>query len=217
MTKTEKIVVVLLLSVIVVLTCFRMMKNAEAAVISPLSCSEGIFGPSADNCLGSYDLGRGENDVTNGGSNDVVTKLLNEDLVFGAGEWMFFDKQDTTFGVDLFTIDNIDQTSGTITFNVDLINALFGGDFLNDYDLVISLKAGNSFSLYQWDGALRTNVFEWSTDGVSVNHNDVAQQLSHGSAYGRINEVEVHESSILFLFMTGVFGLYAVMLSRLKK
>ena len=149
------------------------------------------FLPQYDDCRGSYLLGGGENDVTDGGADNIVTKLLNEDDIFGTADWTFGAKEDGgTQGIsDLFELDGLNSTSGIITLNTTKVANILGGDF-EDYDLAISFKSAKNFSIYQWDAPLggttpALNVIEWSTAGTATNNKDKAQALSHASLYVR--------------------------------
>lgn len=202
------------LAVVSIIWLITFSSRTYAAVInSSVDCNVVGFIPNFDNCSGAYVLEQGENDVTNRNDNDVVSQLLNQQNLFGNEDWTFLGKQDTDLANTFFNIESIDQSSGTITFDVDLFNQVFGGDFFTDYDLVISLKAGQYFSLYQWDSGLDTNVFYWTTSGVAVN-NDNPKDLSHGSVYIRDGVVHVSEPRTSSLLL--ISGLLLLMYRRNK-
>lgn len=147
-----------------------------------------VFNPGYDNCKGAYELAGGENDVTNGGSDNIATQLLNDDNIFGAEDWTFLAKDDGG-GTDFFTVNDIGSTSGNIEFDTAAIEAEYGTTFTENYDIAVSFKAAKSFSIYQWDAGLGTDTIEWTTDGTATNKNGVTQALSHASVYFRYKAI----------------------------
>jgi len=188
---------------------------------TPVACDVAVFSPDYDACVGSIALGNGENDVTSGDSDDILTKLLNDGSgAFGADDWTFLGKDDGSYN-DLFNVSGIGATSGSIIFDVAKINSKFGGDFLTDYDVAISFKSAKSFSVYKWDAALNTNTINWETDGTSTNDKGEVQALSHASVYFRKNNnvctencgTEVPEPASVL----GLMGLSAAALKLRRK
>lgn len=118
-------------------------------------------------------------DVGGGPNGNKASSLLNEDNIFGDGEWSFAVKEDESeveqeqnVGLQL---EGLGTSSGTLGFdNVDF----------NSTDLAISLKAGNAFSLYHIEaGSLSSGEsIDWSTD-IDLDGKD----LSHASVFVRDN------------------------------
>jgi len=148
------------------------------------ACEAGTFAPPFSECSGSYELEGGENDVTDGGADNIVTQLLNVDEIFGDGDWFFLAKDDGG-GTDFFQISGLGATSGTIEFDVAAIALAFGEDFPADYDIAISLKAAQNFSVYAWNAGDGAEIISWTTDGTATNDRGNPQALSHGSVYLR--------------------------------
>ena len=172
-----------------------------------------VFNPQYSSCVGAYELGNGENDVTDGSDNNIVNNILNVDKVFdNQGGWSFIEKVNE--GVDEGTYFDItyngDTKSGSLVFDVTAINNDFGPDFLSTYEIAISFKAADSFSIYQWDAPLGVNTIEWTTNGTATNKNGGVQGLSHASLYFRntANITEPPSSALLAL------GLVCLGLSR---
>jgi hypothetical protein len=150
-----------------------------------------VFNPDYTDCVGDYELGNGENDVTDGGADNIVNQILNTDDVFGADDWTFLSKTDlSTAG-----------TSGTLSIP----------DFGEPWpiEIAISFKASGSFSIYYWSAlAGPPGVIEWSTCGTSTNPPGTAcQGLSHYSVYYRDSSTNVPEPGTLALFGIGLMGL----------
>jgi hypothetical protein len=190
------------------------MMPAQAYSVSTLSCDAAAtaFTPDYDNCVGAYTLDGGENDVTDGDDDNIVNKILNVDNVFGTEDWTFLGKDDGAYN-GFFNIVGLNNTTGSINFNVAAIEAVYGTSFLNNYDVAVSFKAGKNFSIYEWEAALGTDTIEWSTTGTSVNKNGAAQGLSHGSVYFRKKDGGVTEktpepasAAALGLFALASFG-----------
>lgn len=170
---------------------------AQAATLTQNpNCTVAVFSPTYTSCSGSYELGRGENDVTNGGDSNLVNQLLNVSDIFGQKEynWSFLSKTDTP--------------SGGISGIIDLADWLKTG-----YDVAISFKASDSFSIYWWsDAALSTDLITWSTAGTATNNRGRVQNLSHYSVYYR----PVPEPLTL-LGTAAALGLGAVMRRRAEE
>lgn len=160
--------------------------KAQAYSLNPnLSCSSGLVTGSIQ-CAGSYTLGNGENDVTDGGTNNIATKILNDNNIFGNADWTFGNKlnvgttspiNSNTHGFSLRPSSN--NTSGNFSFsNLDLSKT----------DLAISLKSAKGFSLYYIKAGSVANLsqIQWNTAGTSVNNKGAAQGLSHISYYTRL-------------------------------
>ncbi|WP_071516438.1 hypothetical protein [Geitlerinema sp. PCC 9228] len=134
---------------------------------SPACSTSDIAGSSK--CSGSYKLEGGENDVTDGGKDNIVTQLLNQDDIFEVGGgWDYSFKNE--YGGE--------QKSGKFDFdNIDLATN----------DLAISLKAAKDFSVYYIEAGTfnHGDEIEWSTKGTSANKKGIARALSHASVFVR--------------------------------
>ncbi|MGF1541468.1 MAG: PEP-CTERM sorting domain-containing protein [Pleurocapsa sp.] len=162
--------------------------NCDAAAL--------VFSPAYSDCVGAYELDKGENDVTNGDADNIVNRILNEDDIFGVDNWTFGAKFDDSGyqGVDgLFALTGLNNTTGTITLNKTAIENILGPTF-EQYEIAISFKAAKNFSIYKWDAPLSTNIINWSTEGTATNNLGIAQGLSHASLYVRkIDDTSVTE------------------------
>ncbi len=118
--------------------------------------------------------------------------------LFGAtGTWGYdpSDKSDSA-GNGVFT-SNPGTNAGTLMFD-NAVEGLFA----------VALKAGNAYSLFFFEGDnIGISSFDFTTDGVSVNPNNIARALSHASFYSFVPTVEVSAPSILILVsvFAGVF------------
>lgn len=179
-----------------------------------LKCStndvSGAFG-----CVGSYTLGGSENDVTNGGADNIATKILNNDDVFGSHDWTFGNKFDggmTGNNTNGFSVSGLGSTSGS--FNLSNLD-------LSKYDLAISLKSAKGFSMYYVKAGTFTNASQitWNTQGTSVNRRGAAQGLSHISYYTRLIQVPTRVQRVPEpTAMAALFGVGAVAaLSRKRR
>lgn len=180
----------------------------------PQTCTIAVMTPDYDDCFGAYILEGKENDVTNGASDgdtsvinpkNIALDLLNEQDIFGELDWDFGAKYDgDTEGTEgLFTVDKLDQTTGTLTLTDKIENLLTG------YDIAISFKAGDNFSIYYWAAPILESVINWDTSGTSTNDQGKAQALSHVSLFTRMKEpsTTVPEPSVLALLGLGLLGL----------
>jgi hypothetical protein len=179
-----------------IVSCFVLIAGITAAVAaapaaqaytlnSNLSCTKGTV-TGASQCAGSYTLGAGENDVTNGAASNIATKLLNENggVFGGTSNWTFGNKYDGSFA------NNSNTQSG---FNVTGLNTTAGSFGLGNInlattDLAVSLKSAKGFSLYYIKAGTITNPNQiaWNTFGTSVNGKGAGQALSHISYFTRM-------------------------------
>jgi hypothetical protein len=152
---------------------------------SNLSCTKGTV-TGASQCAGSYTLGTGENDVTNGAATNIATKLLNENggVFGGSSTWVFGNKYDGSFANSSntqsgFNVTGLNTTAGS--FSLGNIN-------LAKTDLAISLKSAKGFSMYYIKAGTITNPNQiaWNTFGTSVNGKGAGQALSHISYFTRM-------------------------------
>ena len=86
-----------------------------------------------------------------------------------------------------------EEPTGTLVFD----SPMYG-------DFVLALKAGNSFSLYNFTGADGWESLTYSTAGAGVNKWGKAQGLSNVSIYS------VPEPGSMMLLLVGAFGLFIV-------
>lgn len=166
-----------------------------------LSCTVAVTEPMWDDCAGAYTLDNGENDVTNGDELDIVSQILSEGG-FGGDGWEFGAKYDGAYEGDssLFTVTGIDSTSGVVDFGESpLID-----DLVNLYDIAISFKAADSFSIYYWEAPLLSSTISWTTSGVAMG-NEFPKDLSHVSVYLR-GTTSIPEPGTLALFALGLIG-----------
>ena len=84
-------------------------------------------------------------------------------------------------------------------------------DLVSVYDLAISFKAGDSFSIYYWEAPLLSSTINWTTAGVAYGK-EFPKALSHVSVYLR-GATEIPEPGTMALLVIGLFGL---MMSRKK-
>jgi hypothetical protein len=143
-------------------------------------CAVAVTNPEYTACSGAYELGNGENDVTNGAADNIVNTLLNTDDIFGDGEWIFGGKQDDGAAPALFTTNGIGSTFGTVEFDLAALPGL-----TSNYEIVLSLKSAGNFSLYKWDAPIGVDTIVWQTDGTATNNNGGVQDLSHVSVFYR--------------------------------
>ncbi len=161
----------------------------------------GVFNPSYTDCRGAYELGNGENDVTDGEADNIVNMLLNDDDVFGTGGgWNFLGKTDDSNTSPEFNLTGLNAITGTIEITgIDL-----------PAKVVISFKAAKDFSLYLWDPLNDPGLIDWSTSGTATNRNGGVQGLSHVSVYWMESDVppqQTPEPGTIFLMGSGLAGL----------
>lgn len=181
---------------------------ALAYEMSSVSCTVAVTQPMWDDCAGAFTLDKGENDVTNGDEFNIVTQILNEGG-FGGDGWEFGAKYDGQYEGDssLFSVTGIDATSGVLNFS----GSPLLDDLVSVYDLAISFKAGDSFSIYYWEAPLLSSTINWTTAGVAYGK-EFPKALSHVSVYLR-GATEIPEPGTMALLVIGLFGL---MMSRKK-
>lgn len=170
--------------------------HASAASLTSTSCSSGSVTATgiggATTCAGSFD----GNDT----QGDSLLNALNGGLfqsVVGNVTWSLFGKSDD--GNSSFTAQN-GATSGTW----QVLEAITG-------PFVISLKAGNSYSAYLFDGKTPVTSGTFETLGVSVNRRGNAQALSHASIFVAQMDDDVADvpepASVAALGMIAIGGL----------
>ena len=205
-----------------VLTTAWSVTAVAAPQLADCNDAVSVFNPAYDDCFGATP----GNDI---GAQGTAQGFLNDGVnndgngVFGADNWTFLASVDDSKSSVYFSVfdtsgvnSGIGQTDGSISFNVNAIENDYGTSFLQDFDLVISFKAGNGYSLYEWDapiwGALGQGApdIAWSTVGVYTN-NGTPQDLSHASVWLRQTDfptgADVSEPAIFSLLGLGFLGL----------
>jgi PEP-CTERM motif len=186
-------------TVLALAVTLAMPMSAEAQFLTKVSpdCNASVFNPAYVLCSGAYD-GNDVNQQTN------VLKQLDAD--FGDQDWA---RTETVNGgaTGTFFSSVPESNDDKITFS-----QLIKGKF------VVALKTNTNFSFFLMDGGVAgISEFEFTTDGVSVNGNQVAQELSHASLYqypgGGGGDCTiggtcvVPEPSTYMLMASGLFGL----------
>lgn len=166
---------------------------AAQAALSPVApaCTAAAINPSWADCAGAF-LGNDKNQQA-----DVQATILAE---FGLAGALFQGASDDAgngpFG------GNPADASGRLTFDVAI-----------DSPFVLSLKAGNAFSLFYFDGeGAPISAVDFTTLGVSVNPNGAGNGLSHASVYATPTVAAIPEphTSLLMLAGLGAIGFMAM-------
>ncbi|HUG25604.1 PEP-CTERM sorting domain-containing protein [Piscinibacter sp.] len=166
--------------------------SANAAlVMSTPDCTASILNPSYTACGGSFE-GNDKNQL-----GDVTSFIFDT-----WGQTVTFQgSSDEPGDFGPFT-SNENGTIGTLTFD-----AAMDGPF------VLSLKAGNQFSLFYYDGSGPAIAsIDYSTLGVNLNNQGMPQGLSHASLYagdGPVPSIPEPETYALMLAGLGVVGFIA--------
>lgn len=165
--------------------------SAQAAltVTSP-ACTLSVLDPAYTACGGSF-AGNNQNQEA-----DVLAYITS---TWGQ---VFTDQgsSDTAGTFGPFT-GNPDGSTGTLTF-----------DFAIDQAFVLTLKAGNQFSLFYFDGSgPAITSIDYSTLGVNVNNQGVPQGLSHATIYAGnlVPGIPEPETYALMLAGLGAVGFMA--------
>lgn len=171
---------------------------AHAALTSTgLSCSAGTtfdaFSPTPVACSGAWE-GNDANQQA-----DLLAQLSTDFAAYvgplGA-EYTFLGKSDDA-GSGPFTSNPDGATSGVLTFDTAQ-TGLFA----------ISLKAGNAFSVYLFDGGTTgLGSVSFSTLGVQVNGQGMPAGLSHAALIG---VTPIPEPASMALTLAGLAGIGAV-------
>ncbi|WP_069790938.1 PEP-CTERM sorting domain-containing protein [Cyanobacterium sp. IPPAS B-1200] len=201
--------------------------NVQAASLSStaLDCSAAaeVFQPAYSDCRGAYNSNSSTSRQDSNSPERLATNLLNEDKIFGSGGWISLGKQDLGKEDEVdsrFSIltDDKNRTTGSISFDIDKINAFIEADykekglpfdnltFTRNFNVVVSLKSSTAISLYKWDAPIWGDVvtepstIKWATAGVSVNNNPdpnkrQPQGLSNVTVF--IQQKEIPEPSMM--------------------
>jgi hypothetical protein len=167
--------------------------TSASAALTPTSpdCTASILNPAYTDCGGSF-AGNDKNQQP-----DVTAFILS---TWGQA-FTFQGSSDTPITFGPFTSDET-GTTGTLTF-----------DFPMDSAFVLSLKAGDQFSLFYYDGSgPAVSSIDFSTLGVNLNNQGQPQGLSHASLYaveGPVPNIPEPETYALMLAGLGVVGFVA--------
>jgi hypothetical protein len=165
--------------------------SASAALTSTSpDCVLSILNPAYTDCGGSF-AGNDKSQLP-----DVTAFILSE---WGQA-FTFQGSSDTPITFGPFTSDETGST-GTLTF-----------DSAMDGPFVISLKAGDQFSLFYYDGSgPAITSIDFSTLGVNQNQNGKPLGLSHASVYaaGPVPNIPEPETYALMLAGLGAVGFVA--------
>jgi len=163
--------------------------NAALTTVSP-DCNLSVLSPSYFDCGGSF-AGNNQNQEA-----DVLAYIQTT----WAQTFTDQGSSDTPVTFGPFT-GNPDTATGTLTF-----------DFAIDQAFVLTLKAGNQFSLFYFDGSgPAISSIDYSTLGVNVNNQGVANGLSHATIYAGnlVPGIPEPETYALMLAGLGAVGFMA--------
>ena len=181
-----------LLSAAVATSAMAFGASANAALTlaaPPLECTLSILDPAYTECGGSF---AGNNSEQESDVIAYISSTWNLDVTS-------LGQSDDAGGFGPFTSDP-KTTTGTLTFDTPM-----------DGPFVLSLKAGNQFSLFYYDGiGAAISSIDYSTLGVNVNKNGVPNGLSHATLYADpVTAVPEPETYALMLAGLGVVGFVA--------
>ena len=138
---------------------FVFAKSANAALVTTgLDCHLTITNVSYTACSGAYD-GNMDNQLA-----DVNPFILSEYGISGS----YYSSVDFADSGNPFNNHPTGLASGTLNFDSSLSG-----------DIVIFLKAADSFSIFFFDNVVNMSFLDFTTDGVAVNKRGIAQGLSH--------------------------------------
>ena len=105
---------------------------------------------------------------------DTISHYFGSSVPGGTGAWQLIDKTDSATGTQSYTFTNDPQTTnGMLDFNAPIT-----GWF------ALTLKSGNQFSMYLFDGGTAgIGAIGFTTDGTNVNKGGTPQALSHASLW----------------------------------
>lgn len=119
----------------------------------------------------------------------------------------------STWGLSATNLGSSDTAStfGPFTSNPNTVLGTLTFDAAMDGPFVLSLKAGDQFSLFYYDGsgAAITSI-DYSTAGVNINSgNETPNGLSHASLYAGVPAIPEPETYALMLAGLGAVGFMA--------
>ena len=167
---------------------FGASANAALTPTSP-DCVLSVLDPAYAECGGSF-AGNNSNQET-----DVLAYISS---TWGLNVTSL-GQSDEAVGFGPFTSDP-KTTTGTLTFDTPM-----------DGPFVLSLKAGDQFSLFYYDGiGAAISSIIYSTAGVNVNNKGIPNGLSHATLYADpVTAVPEPETYALMLGGLGVVGFVA--------
>jgi hypothetical protein len=160
--------------------------GASQAALTPtgLSCGDTVTNPSFTDCAGAF-----EGNDKGSQQADVLATILAE---FGLAGASYVGASD-------------DASSGPFSNSPDGVSGTLDFDFAIDSPFVLSLKAGNAFSLFYFDGAgAAISSIDFTTLGVSVNANEFGNGLSHASVYAAEMVPGIPEPETYALMLAGL-------------
>ncbi len=165
---------------------FGTAAHADLTMVSP-DCNVSVLSPDYTSCGGSFAGNNNNQEADVLAYISTTWGLTATDL--GASD---------TAGFGPFT-SNPGTSTGTLTFDTAIDGAF-----------VLSLKAGDQFSLFYYDGSGDAiSSIDFSTLGVNQNPNGGANALSHATLYGTVTAVPEPETYALMLAGLGVVGFMA--------
>ena len=171
---------VLKLGLSAVALCAASVAQAQLTPVAP-SCTATVTNPTWTDCAGAFE-GNDKNQEA-----DVLATILAE---FGLSGVSFLGASD-------------DAANGPFTGNPETNSGTLNFDTAIDDPFVLSLKAGNAFSLFYFDGAGDAIAsIDFTTLGVSVNPQGIGSDLSHASVYA-IPEPETYALMLAGLAAVG--------------
>ena len=158
---------------------------AAQAALTPVApaCTASVTHPTWADCAGAFS-GNDKNQQA-----DVMATLVAE---FGLSGAVFLGASD-------------DAGSGPFGNNPGGANGMLTFDSAIDSPFVLSLKAGDAFSLFYFDGnGAPISSIDFSTLSVSVSPNGVGNGLSHASIYGTQPLPAIPEPHTNLLMLAGL-------------
>jgi hypothetical protein len=159
--------------------------GASQAALTPtgLSCGETVTDPAFTDCAGAFE-GNDKNQQT-----DVLATILAE---FGLAGVSYAGASD-------------DASSGPFSNSPGDASGTLDFDFAIDSPFVLSLKAGDAFSLFYFDGAgAPISSIDFTTLGVNINASDFGNGLSHASVYAAEMVPGIPEPETYALMLAGL-------------
>jgi hypothetical protein len=177
---------------VVAMALTSVASHAALTAVAPTCDSGGALGTlGALDCSGAW----GGNNVNQ--ESDVLAQLVTDfnGTVGAAAVWTYVGSTNAGIGTS-GPFDSVPaDPSGTLTFDAPVT-----GYF------AVTLKAGNQFSLYLFDGGIAgISSIDFTTLGTAVNHLGIPRDLSHASLYtAAVPEAETYA---MLLAGLGVVGL----------